>query len=62
MKVLGLAARIGIRGKSHLEGLGIDHRELGLVIQHLLKVRDVPLSVRGVAVKALWSRQSVRPD
>lgn len=48
-----MAARVGVRGKSHLEGLAVDHRELGLIIEHLLKVRNVPLAVRGVAVKAL---------
>lgn len=41
----------GFRG--HLEGLRIGHRELCLVIQHLLKVGDVPLAVRGVAVETL---------
>lgn len=39
--------------EAHLVGQGISGCQLSLVVQHLLKVRNVPPGISGVAVKAL---------
>lgn len=44
---------------SCLKCLGVDNSQLGLIVQHLLKVRHVPESISGVPVKTLHNTAEI---